>query len=68
MTGVRELPYGRVFNWWSSRWMTGRTAAGQPLVGQRARRGAGYFSTLGIAVREGRVFDAADLRGRRRWR
>ena len=64
VTSVRELPYGRVFNSWNFT-LDDRPEPppGNPWWANARGVDQGYFSTLGIAVREGRVFDAADLRG-----
>jgi putative ABC transport system permease protein len=64
VTVVRELPYGRVFNSWNFT-LDDRPEPppGNPWWANARGVDQGYFSTLGIAVREGRVFDAADLRG-----
>ena len=64
VTAVRELPYGRVFNSWNFT-LDDRPEPppGNPWWANARGVDLGYFSTLGIAVREGRVFQAADLRG-----
>jgi putative ABC transport system permease protein len=64
VTLVRELPYGRVFNSWNFA-LDDRPEPppGNPWWANARGVDQGYFSTLGIPVREGRVFDAADLRG-----
>jgi putative ABC transport system permease protein len=64
VTAVRELPYGRVFNSWDFT-LDDRPEPppGNPWWANARGVDPGYFHTLGIAVREGRVFDAADLRG-----
>ena len=64
VTAVREMPYGRVFNSWNFT-LDDRPEPppGNPWWANARGVDHGYFSTLGIAVREGRVFDAADLRG-----
>jgi putative ABC transport system permease protein len=65
VTAVRELPYGRVFNSWNFT-LDDRPEPppGNPWWANARGVDQGYFATLRIAVREGRVFDAADLRGR----
>jgi putative ABC transport system permease protein len=64
VTVVRELPYGRVFNSWNFT-LEDRPEPppGNPWWANARGVDQGYFSTLGIDVREGRVFQAADLRG-----
>jgi putative ABC transport system permease protein len=64
VTAVRELPYGRVFNSWNFT-LDDRPEPppGNPWWANARGVDPGYFSTLGIAVREGHVFQAEDMRG-----
>jgi putative ABC transport system permease protein len=61
-TFAREMPYGRVFNSWNFT-LDDRPAPPpeNPWWATARGVGEGYFGTLGIPVRQGRVFQPSDM-------